>query len=208
MLVRPIEANKLQNKTSQEENEKGYPLISEDSLFSFLESRIGKLDGVVITGGEPTIQPDLIEFISRIKNRGFLVKLDTNGTAPTVLKKLLKLGLVDYIAMDIKAAPLKYHFVTNSQLEMTKIKKSIKIIKESRLPYEFRTTLVPGIITRDDIEKIGKLIAGAEKWYLQIFKNDTNLVNPKLQKLAPYTNKEMAEMRKIGEKFVKQCFIR
>jgi pyruvate formate lyase activating enzyme len=209
MLVQPInEANKLQNKKYQEENEEDYSLISEDSLLSFLKLRAGKLDSVVITGGEPTIQPDLENFVRRIKELEYKIKLDTNGTNPMLLKKLLDQGLVDYLAMDIKAAPQKYDLVTNIQPDLNNIKESIKILMRSKIPYEFRTTAVPELVTYDDISQIGKMIKGAPKWYLQMFKNDTDLINERFCKIKPYSAKEMEAMKTMGNKFVINCYIR
>jgi pyruvate formate lyase activating enzyme len=208
MLVKPTkEADKLQNN-KQEENEKGFSLISEDSLFSFLRGRAGKLDGVVITVGEPTLHSDLAEFICRIKDLGYKVKLDTNGTNPELLKKLVDRRLLDYIAMDIKAAPLKYDLVTGLQPDLNNIKKSLRTIKQNYIPYELRTTVVPELVTPDDIALIGKFIGRVEKWYLQFFKNDTELLNPEFCKIDGYSDEEMEKMRLLGGKYVKLCLIR
>lgn len=189
--------------------QKGHPfIVKEDDLFVFLKSRIGKLEAVVITGGEPTIQPDLPDFISKIKNLGYLVKLDTNGTNPKMIKSLIDKKLIDYIAMDIKAPKDKYGKITGKPDDFDKIKKSVKIIIESGLPYEFRTTMVPGLLDKKDIIKIAKIIKGAEKWYLQRFKSDVDLINKRLQGIKPFTEAEMKEMRETGRKYVKKCEIR
>lgn len=189
--------------------------IGEDDLFVFLKSRIGKLEAVVITGGEPTIQPDLPDFISKIKNLGYLVKLDTNGTNPKMIKNLIDKKLIDYIAMDIKAPKDKYGKITGKPDDFDKIKKSVKIIIGSCLPpsdwagkHEFRTTMVPGLLDKNDIIKIAKIIKGARIWYLQRFKSDVGLLNKKLQGIKPFTKAEMEEMREIGGKYVKKCEIR
>lgn len=206
MLVRPGVVGKFKNKPKA--GRKSHPLIIEGDFFDFLKMRLGKLDGVVISGGEPTQQADLPEFLSKIKQLGYKIKLDTNGTNPTMLKKLIKRKLLDYLAMDIKAGEDKYEEITSSQVKLSNIKKSIKIIKESGLPYEFRTTIVPGLHIADDVKKIGAIIKGAEKWYLQTIKSDTDLVNPKLKNIKPYTKKEMEELRKIGAGYVKECGVR
>lgn len=189
--------------------------IGEDDLFVFLKSRIGKLEAVVITGGEPTIQPDLPDFISKIKNLGYLVKLDTNGTNPKMIKNLIDKKLIDYIAMDIKAPKDKYEKITGNPDDFDKIKKSVKIIIGSCLPpsnragkHEFRTTAVPGLLDKKDIIEIAKIIKGAGKWYLQRFKSDVDLINKKLRGIKPFTEAEMKEMRKAAEKYVKICEIR
>ena len=167
MLVWPIKVGKskyAQNVTGTSgrtaERQKDHPIISEDDLFVFLASRTGKLDAVVITGGEPCLQPDLPEFIRKIKKLGFLVKLDTNGSYPTTLAKLIKEKLIDYIAMDIKAPAEKYAETTGQKAGFDKVKKSVKLIINSGLPYEFRTTVVPGLLAEDDIKEMGKLIKG------------------------------------------------
>jgi pyruvate formate lyase activating enzyme len=200
------EVGKLKN-TAQAEK-KSHPAIKEGDFFDFLKNRVGKLDAVVISGGEPTLQADLPEFLSKIKKLGFKIKLDTNGTSPAMIKKLIKNKLLDYIAMDIKAGEKKYNEVTGSRAKLSNIKESIKIIRESGLPYEFRSTIVPGLHDGEEIKAMGKLIVNAEKWYLQNLKVDTDLMNAKLQAIKPYTKKEMEEFRKIGNQFVKKCEMR
>jgi len=209
MLVLTHEVGKIKNISLKDKGkEKGQALISEAGLFHFLKKRQGKLEAVVITGGEPTMHKDLPIFIKKIKELGFLIKLDTNGTAPEILEELIKKKLLDYIAMDIKAGEDKYEKIVNSKVNFNKIKKSVKIIKESKLPYEFRTTLAPGLLNKGDIEKIGRLIKGADKWYLQKFMSATDLVNPEFKNKKPFTNKEMEEMRRLGEKYVRKCQVR
>ncbi len=198
MLVLPPSARKKKDRSQ----------IREDDLFDFLKKRGGKLDGVVVTGGEPTMHEDLPEFMAKIKKLGYKVKLDTNGTNPNMLKNLIKKNLVDYIAMDIKAPIDKYEKAVKRKIDLEKIKKSIKIVIEAKLPYEFRTTIVPTILTKEDISKMGEMIKGAKFWYLQQFKPDTDLVDKKLMKVIPYKDKELEEMMKIGKKYVKKCLIR
>ena len=187
---------------------KGHSFIKEDGLFGFLRARQKKLDAVVITGGEPTINPDLPEFIKKIKALGYLVKLDTNGANPAMLEKLLRKKLIDYLAMDLKAPLEKYNLVTGVKAPLNNIKKSVKIIMRSGLPYEFRTTVLPAFHHAEDIKKMGELIKGAKKWYLQKFKSNVNLVNEKFKGKKSYTGKEMIELKKIALKFVKYCEIR
>ncbi len=209
MAGRPEEVGKLKNTSSlEEENKKVYSQILEDDLFGFLKSRVKKLDAVVITGGEPTIQPDLGEFIYKIKKLGFKVKLDTNGTNPEMLNKLIKEKLVDYIAMDIKSGERNYDLITRVSPDLSKIKKSIIILKEASLPYEFRTTVVPELINIEDVKEIGELIKGANRWYLQKFKSDTELLNKEFEGFEPYSNKKMEEICRIASKYVEECGIR
>ncbi|MCK4553658.1 anaerobic ribonucleoside-triphosphate reductase activating protein [Candidatus Parcubacteria bacterium] len=186
-----------------------HPEIKEDDLFAFLKKRAGKLDAVVITGGEPTIHADLPEFIDKIKKLGYLVKLDTNGANPKMIKKLIDKKLINYIAMDMKAPKNKYEKIVGVPVDFNKIEKSVKIIMESGLPYEFRTTIVPGLLNKkDDIGKIAKIIKGADKWYLQQFKSDTDLVNKKMEKVEPYSARELEEMCEAGRGHVKRCEVR
>jgi len=190
------------------EKEKGFSPLSTEDLFLFLRERYGRLEGVVITGGEPTIQADLPEFIKQIKKIGYLVKLDTNGTNPQMIQTLIDDKLIDYLAMDLKAPLLKYEKTVNVKLDWENIEKSVKIIIESGLPYEFRTTIVPGLLEKDDFEEMGQMIKGAKKWYLQTFKSNTDLVNQEYHQKKAYTKKEMAEFVNIGRKYVDLCELR
>ena len=178
-------------------------IYSTDVFFEFLDKRKGKLDGVVITGGEATLQPDLIPFIKEVKSRGFLVKLDTNGYRPDVLKEALE--LVDYIAMDIKAPLEKYSEITNSQIDVEKIKKSINLLRTSNVPYEFRTTVVSELHTLDDIRKAGEAINGAEKWFLQCFKDSGDLI---CEGLSAHDELVMLRMRAAALPYVGVCELR
>ncbi|MDP2709167.1 MAG: anaerobic ribonucleoside-triphosphate reductase activating protein [bacterium] len=207
MLVWPITVGKSKYAQATEQ-QKDHPKIIEDDLFVFLHSRVGKLDAVVITGGEPCLQKDLPEFIKKIKKLGFLVKLDTNGSYPETLAKLIKEKLIDYVAMDLKAPGKKYGEVTGIKANFDKVKKSVKIIIQSGLPYEFRTTVVPGLLSKDDIAGIGKIIGGADKWYLQGFKSVDDLVNQNLKGRVPYNARQMNEMAEVGAKYVKKCEVR
>ncbi len=163
-------------------------IFSTDVFFEFLEKRKGKLDGVVITGGEATLQPDLIPFIKEIKSRGFLVKLDTNGYRPDVLEQALE--LVDYVAMDIKAPLEKYSDITNTKIETEKILKSIKLLQTSNVPYEFRTTVMKSQLSYDDFKKIGELIKGTQHYFLQKFEAKTAINDETLKTEVSYSNEE------------------
>lgn len=143
----------------------------------FLEKRKGKLSAVCITGGEPTIHNDLPEMIKIIKKMGFSVKLDTNGTNPQMLEKLINQEILDYIAMDIKAPLDKYPMVTNSEVNLKNIEKSIKLIRNSKVTYEFRTTVLKLFLNNNDLLKIRDLISGAEKYYIQNFVSIKTLDN-------------------------------
>ncbi len=145
------------------------PLLSEASVWDFLEKRRGLLDAVVVSGGEPTLQQQLRPFIERLKELGFLVKLDTNGTKPTVLAELLSAGLLDYVAMDIKAGPSKYDTVTCSRVDLAAVRRSIFLIRSSGIDYEFRTTFAPEL-DKADIVEAAELIQGAKQYYIQQYR--------------------------------------
>ncbi|MDD2681285.1 MAG: anaerobic ribonucleoside-triphosphate reductase activating protein [Patescibacteria group bacterium] len=203
MLVWPHRPEAL--ALDEKDIEKGYPLIKEEDLFLFLKERQGKIDGVVITGGEPTLHADLPDFIRRIRSFGYLIKLDTNGTNPEMLQSLINDKLIDYIAMDIKASWEKYGSVVDIPVNLDNLQKSVKIIMSSSLPYEFRTTLVPDLHQAEDIELMGQAIKGANRWYLQKFKPDTGLLDPSYEHKSTFTDQELKELALIGNKFVKKC---
>lgn len=175
------------------------PLMSLEAFFDFLKSRQGKLDGVVITGGEPTLQKDLKDFVKNIKDLGFLVKLDSNGTNYEVLKDLVNENLLDYIAMDIKAPIDKYEFIVNCNVNIENIKKSINLIKNSGVDYEFRTTVLKSQLSYEDFEKIGQLISGAKRYYLQKFV-PSKILDETLMGEETYSNQEFEEIKDILKK--------
>lgn len=147
------------------------PAMAEDKILEFLESRRGLLQGVCITGGEPTIHSDLKDFIRRVKEMGFLIKLDSNGHNPDVLEDLVKEKLLDYIAMDIKNRPEKYAETVGLAVNLPKIRRSIEIVK-SLDDYEFRTTVVPRLVLEEDILAITDMLAPARRYYLQPYQNE------------------------------------
>ena len=153
--------------------------FSEEEIFEYLNLRKNILDGVVITGGEPTVQKDLKSFIKKIKDLGLLVKLDTNGGNPKVLQELIDEKLVDYVAMDIKNIFNKYNITAGKKINLDNIKKSIEILKASKIDYEFRTTIIKEMHSLDDIISICKLVGNA-KYYLQNFEDSENVLNHSL----------------------------
>jgi len=181
--------------------------ITEDDVLLFLDTRKHMLDGIVITGGEPTMHIDLIDFMRRVKQRGVLVKLDSNGTHPDILKKIISERLVDYIAMDIKAPLATYSTVVARPVDVLAIKKSIDLLMSSHIPYEFRTTVVKGQLHPKDIEQIGKEITGAQKYYLQRFV-PTKILNPQFKKKVTYSDEEFNHFQEIMQKYVTYCGIR
>ncbi|MEK7166913.1 MAG: anaerobic ribonucleoside-triphosphate reductase activating protein [Patescibacteria group bacterium] len=183
------------------------PTIKQEDIFKFLKKKKKFIDGVCVTGGEPTLHQDLPEFLEQIKKMGFLVKLDTNGTNPKMLKKLIKKKLVDYIAMDIKAPFLKYEKIIGKKIDLSKIKESIKII--INFPdYEFRTTVAPNLVTEEDIIFIAKQIKGAKKYFLQQFVPSEKMIDEKYKKLKPYPMEILKKMRDKTKKYIKTVKIR
>ena len=177
-------------------------------VFSFLKERKGFLDGVVICGGEPTIHNDLYDFCSEIKRIGFLIKLDTNGYNPEMLEKLIDKELIDYIAMDIKAYKEKYDKLAGVKVDLEKIEQSIELLKNRAKDYEFRTTLVPGIIEKEDILKIVQWIAPARKYVIQNFSNKQPLINQELSNEKPFSDEYLESIKKEVESFFDICDIR
>lgn len=184
----------------------GQDKIEKDFL-KFLKTRKGKLAGVCITGGEPTIQPDLIEFIKKVKKMGFLVKLDTNGMRPDVLKKLYDLKLLDFVAMDIKSSLKKYDKANGVKTDKDRIKLSVDLIMNSRIPYEFRTTVVPGIHTMEDFDEIAEWLSGAESYFLQEYR-EGKILDPNLKKKTKGKKIDLEVIKKRIEKSFKKVGIR
>lgn len=179
--------------------------IRESEVLDFLATRVGKLDGVVITGGEPLVQPDITDFIVKIKALGFAVKLDTNGSNPERLAKLISGNLIDYIAMDIKGSLVKYSKIcaySNTKV----IQQSIKIIMESGIPYEFRTTVLPAFHGISDFEEIGKMVAGASLYTIQGFRPQITL-DPKLMGASSFTELQLMEIGDFLTPYVQKVVI-
>jgi len=185
---------------------KKHPKISEEYFFDFLEKRKGLLDGVVICGGEPTIHNDLPEFSEKIKNLGYLVKLDTNGSNPEMLKELIDKKLIDYVAMDIKAPKDNYEKAIGVKINIDSIQKSIDILKNGSIDYEFRTTVVPAIHNREDIIKMAEWIKGAKKYFLQQFNSQKSLIG--MEGGNPYPDEFMEGIVKEISHFFNVCQIR
>lgn len=179
--------------------------IEEETFFSFLEKRKGLLDGVAITGGEPLLQKDITDFIKRIKETGFAVKLDTNGTYPEKLSELLSSNLLDYIAMDVKNTEEKYALTSGVNTDFEKIRKSIDLIKNSGVNHEFRTTAVKEHHSTQDIINIAKFLGETEKYYLQQFKDSGNILSDSCHAHSPET---LGEFAKEAAKYVFLCEVR
>jgi pyruvate formate lyase activating enzyme len=188
------------------------PEISQDEVFEFLDEKKGYLEGIVLCGGEPTLNQELPEFIKKIKDRGFLVKLDSNGSNPKMMKKLIDDKLIDYVAMDIKLPKDRYPLVFGSALSMDDIEESIKILKNSDIDFEFRTTCAPGVHTTDDLARmakwIGEEIPGRKpKYFLQNFRPERT-IDPKFESLRPFPPEFFKEAGEKIKPFVPDCRLR
>ncbi len=170
------------------------PVMEEDELFDFLSKRRGILDGVCVTGGEPCLRPNLPDFIRKIKEMGYKVKLDTNGGNPDMVKELMDAGLIDYVAMDIKNSPAKYAMTAGlDKVDLERIGQTIALLLEGRIDYEFRTTVVEQFHDEADFEEIGKWICGTSKYFLQQYVArdtvpDCSLEAPSRETIEKYVN--------------------
>lgn len=181
------------------------PVYEMDEIMAFFQKRKNVLEGVCISGGEPTLYDDLPKFITDIKNMGYLVKLDTNGTNPQMMTELVDEKLVDYIAMDIKASPNLYEKVCNSLVDMESIQASVNFLLEGKIPYEFRTTMVKEFHTMKEMDEIGQWIKGAKSYYLQNYQEtDKNICKG----FHAFEKEEMEAIREQLGKYIKNVACR
>lgn len=184
-------------------------LIPEEEFFSFLQKRRGILEGVCITGGEPTLQPDLPAFIRKIRDMGFAVKLDTNGARPAVLKSLVAEGLLDYVAMDVKNSLSAYpETVGLTAFDVAPVEESMDFLMAGHIPFEFRTTLVKGLHTPEGVAKMGRRLTGEEKFFLQTFEDSGDLIAGEGDALSSFTPAETQELLCILRQYVPNAQIR
>ena len=186
-------------------NPMSQPLISEEVVFDHIKKRKGIIEGVCITGGEPTLQADLEDFIKRLKELGVMVKLDSNGYRPEVLKRLMENGLLDYVAMDIKSSLDDYHTVAGVKLDTSLIKESIDLLKNGPIDYEFRTTVVKELHSKETFEKIGELLSGAKQYFLQGYIDSERVID---RRFSSYTKEELETFVAILKKTIKNVSIR
>lgn len=180
--------------------------IDEETFFDFLSKRKGVLDGVCVSGGEPLLQPGIENFIRKIKDMGYAVKLDTNGSFPEKLQMLVEEKLIDYVAMDIKNSPELYPITAGVEtLDIVSVEKSVAYLKSNKIPYEFRTTVVKNYHTKEGFEEIGKWIQGAEKYFLQNFVDSGDLINGKTRGCG---EEEMKEFLLTVQKYIPQAKLR
>ncbi len=184
------------------------PDISWETVLEYLNFRKGIISGLVISGGEPCLWPDLFPFLRQVRPLGIRIKLDTCGYLPDTLAELLNNKLTDRIAMDIKAPPAKYSQLTGiPNIDLRKINKSIEILRKSGIPYEFRTTVVSGLITKEDIASISDWIHGAESFVLQQFRPQ-NCLDQELNQRCPYPKEVLVEMQLIARQKIKSVSLR
>jgi pyruvate formate lyase activating enzyme len=170
------------------------PKMPEDKIIEFLHPRLGFLDGVCVTGGEPTIHRELPKFLGRLKSIGSLVKLDTNGSRPKALAYVMEKGLVNYIALDVKVPLSRYEETVRYRVKPEALMKTIKLIRRSGVDHEFRTTVVPGLLDGDDLEEIAMTLAGSKRYVLQQFRPGKTLC-PDFKDVKPYSEAEMRQFR-------------
>jgi pyruvate formate lyase activating enzyme len=191
---------------------KQIPSVSFDRIWKYLQKNTQWIDGVVITGGEPTLHEDLPTFCQEIKKLGLSVKLDTNGTNPPMIRSLISKSLVDYVAMDLKAPLTEEKYARAAGVSMAswlpKIEESVEILLGDKVDYEFRTTLVPTIHRTVDIEAICKKIKGCRKYVLQNFRANVETINPSFEKLNAFLNEEVDVFFQVAKKIVPNTVLR
>ena len=182
------------------------PAISEEEILTTLRKRQGILEGVCITGGEPTLSLDLKGFLQKIKDLGYSIKLDTNGYRPDVLMELVAEGLIDYVAMDIKNSLQKYvEAVGLDDMDITKIQASIDFLKKDTIDYEFRTTIARELQTPEDMQKIGKWISGCKRYFLQPYRESERVIDPIF---SSYEKEELEQICNSLKEYVQEVAIR
>ena len=180
--------------------------LSEDEVLKFLKKRQGVLEGVAVTGGEPLLHADMPQLLRKIKDLGYKIKLDTNGSNPKLLKEIVEAGLVDRVAMDIKNSPEMYPETVGCRVSMAAVEESKDFLLSGTVDYEFRTTVVKGIHTEESLIEAARWIAGAKEYYLQQFKDSGNLIKP--DELTAFDEKEMHALADAVRKYVPAVEVR
>ncbi len=182
--------------------------IPEQEALDFLKDRKGFLDGVCVTGGEPLLHEGLETFLAKVKEFGLLVKLDTNGSRPAFLKELLSKKLLDYVAMDIKAAPKDYDRAAGTRVDLGAIRESVELVKKSGVDYEFRTTVVPSLHSAESLVEIGQWLNGSRRFFLQQFNSDSPLLDKALEKTRSFSGQELESFAQSLKTFFKEVHVR
>jgi len=186
---------------------KNLPTLTENEILEKIKKRKGFIDGVEITGGEPLLYNDTLDFIKKVKELGYEVKLDTNGYFPEKLEEILDSGMVDFIAMDIKSSPEKYSYACGIEIDLNKIEDSISLIMNKAKEYEFRTTVAPKIVEEEDIIPMVKMIEGAEMYALQEFR-PVKTIDPSFMEISPYPKEVLFHFAEIAKPYVKKIEVR
>jgi len=184
-----------------------WPDLDPDALLADLADRAPFIDGVVVSGGEPTLHPSLADWLTRVKALGLAIKLDTNGLRPDVLAELLERDLVDYLAIDLKTVPDRYVELHSGQVDRNVLVASIRLAMAAPVTVEFRTTCVPGIADAPDIHALGQLIRGAPRWALQQY-HPAPVLDPTWRRVTPYPAEKIAELAAIARQYVKDVVVR
>ena len=184
------------------------PTIPAEEVLNFLRQRSSILDAVCLSGGEPTLQEELFFFLAEIKKLGLKVKLDTNGTRPRVISRLLEAGLLDYVALDLKAPYAKYPSLTGTAADTAEVKETVALLKDSSFEHEFRTTVVPELLKEEDILDIAREIAGGRLYVLQQFYPRSTMIDPSLLSLQPYSREKIAQVAHLCQKILQKVHLR
>jgi len=182
------------------------PTLAVDFFLSYLDGRKGWLEAVCLTGGEPLLHEDLEDIVRVVRERGLLVKLDTNGSFPDRLEALLGLGLLDRVAMDVKAPLERYREVTRSNVPLERIVRSVDLLRGAGVPHAFRTTVVPGFVGRDDVVRIGEWLEGAERYVIQPFVPQTT-IDPAFLEIKPYSQAELQAIADAARPFFREVAV-
>lgn len=186
---------------------KNLTTLSNEEALSFIRKRKELIDGISISGGEPTLAKNITDFISSVKDISLAVKIDTNGLNPDVIEKLLKRDLLDYVAIDIKTSPEKYEFLTNRKIDFSHIKETVDLVRDSGVDYELRTTCIPHFVTLEDFWSISREIGHVKQYYLQQFVNEKTL-DPSFASYQPYPPQVLISFREYVKTFADICELR
>jgi pyruvate formate lyase activating enzyme len=188
-------------------NHNGMEKIPERELLNILYERKGFLDGLCIGGGEPTLHNGLLAFIYKVKSLGYLVKLDTNGSKPKRLKKLMEEKVIDYVAMDVKAPLKRYPEVVRFKVDVEAVEQSIRLLRRGSVDHEFRTTVVPGLLDGGDLEEIAQTLAGSKRYVIQQFEPGRTL-RPEFSEVEPYSLTELKVFQDLVAPYFGECKLR
>ncbi len=189
-------------------NSRDLKMFTSGEIIDFLRSRRNKIDGVTISGGEPTLSDGLIPFLESIRNIPLEIKIDTNGLRPHIIGEIVKNRLADYIAIDIKTSPAKYKLLTKRDIDFSKIIETVDIVRDSSLDYELRTTCIPGFASREDFEEIKRFLGRVRKYYLQQFIVNVPLMDKKMEGLSPLPPETLEKLKEFIMTFSDLCEVR